>query len=304
MGIVTEPSGTVKNWYRRPPGEALVELTSRVYANDLRFTFRHVTEHCQGVTQRKEIKDDMKNLREPVQAEASSKRGKISVYSEKSKRRYRFLLRNTRKIWSHEMEVGYPADFPMNGKKVKRDIKLLKESLEKEYPGIAWTWRLGFQKRKAPHVHFLTDRPIAYKWLARRWFEIVGSGDPRHLKAGTHVDRIKNVGQMINYMVTYMADDKETEVPEGFEDVGRFWGVKRGTVEYEEFKKIALYGVTSRSLRLFRRWAKAEYRSMGIKWKWQGLGFTALNGRRLFDALVKLVKQKNSDVDQAYLRED
>ncbi len=291
MEIVTEPSGTVKSWYRRPPREAPVELTSRAYSNDLRFTFRLATECYEGLTRREKVKNDMKSLKEPLQKdEASVKRGTIKGYSEKSKRRYRFLLRNTKKIWSHEMEVGYPADFPMNGKKVKRDIKLLKESLEKESPGIAWTWRLGFQKRKAPHVHFLTDRPIDYKWLARRWFEIVGSGDPRHLKAGTHVDKIKNVGKMINYMVNYMADDKETEVPEGFEDVGRFWGVKRGIVEYEEFKKIVPYGVASRSLRLFRRWAKAEYRSMGIKWKWGGLGFTALNGRRFFDALMKLAE--------------
>ncbi len=45
----------------------------------------------------------------------------------------------------------------MDGNKVKRDIRLLKESLQREYQDIAWTWRLGFQKRNAPHVHFLTD---------------------------------------------------------------------------------------------------------------------------------------------------
>jgi hypothetical protein len=55
----------------------------------------------------------------------------------------------------------------------------------------------------------------------------VGSGDPKHLEAGTHVDKIKNVGIMINYMVTYMANDKETEVPVGFEEVGREVQLKR-----------------------------------------------------------------------------
>lgn len=297
MGILTEPSGTVKTWYRRPSCECLVELTTKVYANDLRFTIRHATEAYEGISQRKKVKSDIRNLRERIQTGTVPKRGKIIGYSEKSKRRYRFLLRNTLKLWSHELQVSYPAEFPMNGKRVKRDIKLLKDSLEREYPGIAWTWRLGFQQERgkkglgyAPHIHFLTDRRVDYKWLAQRWFEIVGSGDPLHLKAGTHADKIRNVGKMINYMVTYMANDRETEVPEGFENVGRFWGVKRGIVEYEEFKEIAPYGVASRSLRLFRRWAKAEYRSMGIKWKWWGLGFTALNGRRFFDALMKLVE--------------
>ena len=273
IGIIKSEGGVnTKLFYNSP-----VELTSKIYANDARFAFRLIT------------KPD-KNIKSIVKGKPLQKRGKIAVYSEKSKRRYRFLLRNTQKIWSHELEVGYPADFPMDGNKVKRDIRLLKESLQREYQDIAWTWRLGFQKRNAPHVHFLTDRPVDYKWLARRWYEIVGSGDPKHLKAGTHVDKIKNVGKIINYMVTYMANDKETVVPEGFEDVGRFWGVKRGIVECEEFKKIAPYGVASRKLRLFRRWAKAEYRSMGYKWKWQGLGFTALNGRRFFDALMKLVE--------------
>jgi hypothetical protein len=77
----------------------------------------------------------------------------------------------------------------MDGKKVKRDVKLLKDSLEREYSGIAWTWRLGFQQERgkkglgcAPHIHFLTDRPVDYKWLAQRWYKIVGSGDSRHLK--------------------------------------------------------------------------------------------------------------------------
>ncbi len=271
---------TVKRSYKaitHLPYDCSVELTSKVYTNDVRFIFREMTEPHDKVIAKEEAKH-------------RQKRGKIKGYSEKSKRRYRFLLRNTQKLWTHELEVSYPADFPMDGKKVKRDIKLLKDSLEKEYPGIAWTWRLGFQRRNAPHVHFLANMSVDYKWLAKRWYEIVGSGDPRHLKAGIHVDKIKNVGKMINYMVTYMANDKETVVPEGFEYVGRFWGVKRGIVECEEFKKIAPYGVASRKLRLFRRWAKAEYRSMGFKWKWQGLGFTALNGRRFFDALMKLVE--------------
>ena len=273
VGIIKIPGGTYMQIYCSSP----VELTSKIYANDVKFAFRLIT------------KLD-KNSKFREKEKRYQKRGRIVAYSEKSKRRYRFILRNTQKLWSHELEVSYPSEFPMDGKKVKRDIRLLKESLQREYPGIAWTWRLGFQRRNAPHVHFLMDRPVDYKWLAKRWYEIVGSGDPKHLRAGTHVDKIRNIGKMINYMVTYMADDKETVVPEGFEDVGRFWGVKRGIVECEEFKKIAPYGVASRKLRLFRRWAKAEYRSMGYKWKWQGLGFTALNGRRFFDALMKLAE--------------
>ncbi len=196
--IVAKPVGVIKSVggvYTQLYCDSPIELTSKIYANDVRFSIRLIA------------KPD-KNIKWGDKQKHVQKRGNIVAYSENSKRRYRFLLRNTQKLWSHELEVGYPSDFPMDGKKVKRDIRLLKESLQREYPDIAWTWRLGFQQKRgekglgyAPHVHFLIDRPVYYKWLAKRWYEIVGSGDPRHLKAGTHVDKIKNVGKMINYMV-------------------------------------------------------------------------------------------------------
>ncbi len=218
------------------------------------------------------------------------KRSQITFYSEKSKKRYKFILRNTQHIWTHEMEVGYPADYPRDGLLVKKHRKLLVESLMRKYPGINWTWRQGFQKRGAPHLHFLTDRFVDYKWLAERWAGIVGTSDPSHIKAGTHVDKIRNIGKMIHYMVNYMADDKETMVPEGYENCGRFWGVKRGTLELERFQKILPQRLQGRSMRLFKRWYQAELRSWGI-YKWRpgvGMGFTAIGGRRLFDFLMKL----------------
>jgi hypothetical protein len=273
-----------------------VSLTCEVYVNDVRYRVNGLeagwkNQGCRvnglDVVWKKTDSDKSRNR--------LAKRSRIECYSEKSKKRYKFLLRNTQNVWTHEMEVGYPADYPRDGRKVKRDRKLLVETMERKYSGIKWTWRLGFQQERgekglgyAPHLHFLTDRFVDFKWLARTWARIVGSSDINHIKAGTHVDKIRNVGKMINYMVNYMTDDKETDVPPEFENVGRFWGVKRGILEVEIFNKILPVRLAGRSMRLFKRWYRAKLRSWGIyKWKpGDNVGFTAIDGRRLFDFLM------------------
>jgi hypothetical protein len=130
---------------------------------------------------------------EELQRQKPPKRKRISYYSEKSKMNFKFKLRNTQHLWGYEAEAGYPSEYPRNGSIVKNHLKLLLESLERMYPGINWAWRLGFQKRGAPHIHFLFDRFVDYKWLRETWARIVGSSDPSHLLAGTHVDKIRNM---------------------------------------------------------------------------------------------------------------
>jgi hypothetical protein len=55
-------------------------------------------------------------------------------------------------------------------------------------------WKLEFQRRGAPHLHILVSLPLSIggeavtNWVSRTWYEVVGSGDPAHLKAGTGID--------------------------------------------------------------------------------------------------------------------
>ena len=259
-----------------------VEVISKLYPSDVVYQVKGLVRR--GVF---DFDDD----------EVKAKRKKITGYSKKSKRRYRFLLRNTKEIWSHEGSLSYGDDFPTDGAVVSGHLKLFIESLQRKYRGIAWTWRKGFQQERgkkglgfAPHMHFLTDRFVDHKWLRERWSEIVGSSDPDHFSAGTHIDKIRNRDRIINYMVNYMASDDETTVPEGFENVGRFWGIKRGLLEYAEFNKTVPLCQGMRMMRLCKRWYRAELRSWGI-YKWRprwGKGFTVIGGRRLVDVLMKL----------------
>ena len=148
--------------------------------------------------------------------------------------------------------LTYPADYPTNGREVKRHlqnfIKRLRRRCYKtmrpdEYGTWSVFWFLEFQARGAPHFHFfcthspvptkanLQHRPetpieLARKWLAKAWYECVESGDPKHLGAGTQLDyfRTSRAGT-ISYASKYARKQQQKQVPEEFEEIGRFWGV-------------------------------------------------------------------------------
>ena len=61
-------------------------------------------------------------------------------------------------------------------------------------------------------------------WFAVMWYEIVGSGESRHLAAGTGVETVKSVRGVFAYASKYLAkveDDPATE----YESIGRCWGI-------------------------------------------------------------------------------
>ena len=60
---------------------------------------------------------------------------------------------------------------------------------------LSAVWVREFQRRGAPHVHMLAVVPpftetgdTATAWVSRAWYGVVGSGDERHLRAGTGID--------------------------------------------------------------------------------------------------------------------
>jgi len=46
---------------------------------------------------------------------------------------------------------------------------------------------------------------LARQWLSRAWYQIVGSDDPRHLRAGTQVQRCKSTRKALSYAAKYVA---------------------------------------------------------------------------------------------------
>ncbi|MEM7093670.1 MAG: hypothetical protein AAF567_11765 [Actinomycetota bacterium] len=101
-----------------------------------------------------------------------------------------------------------------------------------------------FQRRGAPHWHCMVPLPSVVgevpvaEWISSAWFEVVGSGDPRHLRAGTGVDwshgvRAIDPVRVARYFAGYSTtrskqyQDRPPELWIEAGSVGRFWSVWR-----------------------------------------------------------------------------
>jgi hypothetical protein len=90
--------------------------------------------------------------------------------------------------------------------------------------GIKGCWFLEFQKRGAPHFHVFLNGRVDKMRVAQRWYEIVGSEDLNHRLAGTRIELLREQHAASAYAAKYASKVEQKEPPEGFTDVGRFWG--------------------------------------------------------------------------------
>lgn len=168
----------------------------------------------------------------PKQHSDPSPRGVITGFSASSRRRLQRLLATVRRdwfVWALFLTLTYPDEFPAMGK-VKRDLDTFFKRVRRKFPKAAGVWRLEMKEREtgknagqvAPHFHILVFgvRYLDYGWLARTWFEIVGSHDLDHLSAGTSIERVHNYQHAQSYISKYMTKLKD----DATEDCGRFWG--------------------------------------------------------------------------------
>jgi hypothetical protein len=158
-------------------------------------------------------------------------RGQINEYSRKSRMRFRKLVASTLKdclpLFVH---LTYPDEYAFDWKRWKRDLKALWQRIERQWPLASWIWRLEFQKRGAPHFHIflygiydkLGRQRFKHEWISDVWFEIVGSGDEKHRRAGTRVELIRSRAGAMSYAVGYASKSNQT-LPG--QCVGRYWGV-------------------------------------------------------------------------------
>jgi len=152
-------------------------------------------------------------------------RGKIKGFSPQSRRRMLHLLNQVPKkahqgaLW---VDLTYPGDYPSQ-QASKQHLDAFGKRLLRKFPKASVVWRLELQKRGAPHYHLLVyGIPFLPKrWLSRVWYEIVGSGDVRHLAVGTRVGRVRSFRQAIGYASKYIAKCE----PDQAGTEGRVWGV-------------------------------------------------------------------------------
>ncbi len=135
-----------------------------------------------------------------------------------------------------------PADFRTStpcGAVFKQQVRTFQKRYERKWGPLVGVWKLEFQARGAPHLHMLVcpeSGPAFRSWLSTTWADVVAHPDPAeraaHVRAGTNVDYgegIRNrdprrVAVYFSKHGQFKDKDAQNRVPEGWEDVGRFWG--------------------------------------------------------------------------------
>ncbi len=197
-------------------------------------------------------------------------------------------------------------------------------------PGFFWVRE--FQRRGAPHFHLAGAWPTTIEglplriWLSRTWFEIVGSGDRRHLDAGTRIDWAKGLeasdpNRLAAYFSAYTTGEGGKEYqhhpPEGWHNdngsAGRHWGY-RG-VELTRSEVALTREQMIEAQRFLRRYVASQKRTMRTRgrtgdrpravnrcWKLSSLigldtGFTFLtnDGPALAVALARAINHQQEE---------
>lgn len=157
-------------------------------------------------------------------------RGAVSGFSRASRRRllqFLHMIDRERSGLPLFVTLTYPRAWPGDPRRWKRDLRAWLGRLRREMPPAWCVWRLEPQRRGAPDYHLLVFgvQRLPIEWLSRTWYEVVGSGDERHSRAGTQVQAVESWRRVIGYAAKYLAKVLR-ELPEEWRaGVGRWWGV-------------------------------------------------------------------------------
>jgi hypothetical protein len=157
-------------------------------------------------------------------------RGRITTFSPASRRRLLNLVNSINKERAPLptlVTLTYPSTWPKSPRMWKEQLDNFRSRLVRRYGKIPAVWRLEYQRRGAPHFHVLifaelkTDDLIPF--VSRSWYEVVGSGDEKHLAAGTRCERVRSWRGVVSYAAKYLGEPERLRLDQ--EPPGRFWSV-------------------------------------------------------------------------------
>ena len=192
------------------------------------------------------------------------KRGKISGFTSSSRRRLMQTLAKTIKDQKPIfITLTYPKEWPSDPKTWKKHLQNFIKRLVYKYPGSSGFWKLEPQYRGAPHYHMLIWGVSYFDLLCftgLAWFNVVKSGDLKHLQAGTRVEEIRSWKGVRSYASKYLG--KKIEGLPGWDEVGRFWGIfGRDRLPWAKMISVELdYQGACKIIRLIRRYAHIKSR--------------------------------------------
>jgi len=199
-------------------------------------------------------------------------RGSITGFSPASRKRmieYLAKMRNFKKPLF--VTLTYPSVWNSDPQRWKSDLDAFFKRLNRIAPQCYGLWRIEPQKRGAPHYHILLTNHVGtvsrfIKWVALAWYQIVASGDEKHLKAGTRVEKLFNRQHAMKYVSKYVAKTADGErqftTPDGtvVQAVGKHWGVfNRAAADVAQSAEYSLSPLELVELRrLMSRWLKSR----------------------------------------------
>lgn len=199
------------------------------------------------------------------QRKGGGPRGEIQVFSRASRLRLlRSLARIDRKSFRSSngrmisVTLTYPREWPAEPGACKDHLEKFHKRLVRQYGEFGAFWRLGIQDRGAWHFHLLLFVSPSFgsveklrEFIALAWYEVCGRISEDHLKAGTHVKKLKRWGGVVSYAERYMAR------PEQFpavQNLGRVWGVWKAHLLFDELTPLTVSESDAYKIRrIFRR---------------------------------------------------
>jgi len=159
-----------------------------------------------------------------------------SLAAERKKAKYSRALFVT---LTYPQENGLPFTDWERG---KEHLSTLRKRLERNY-GLVWAvWVQEHQRSGALHFHLVLNLSKVVNlytfraWIAQAWFEVVGSGNPDHLKAGTSVEAVyieqSQPGNLLSYLSKELGGSGKAYQIKAFNpetgevlETGKTWGI-------------------------------------------------------------------------------
>lgn len=163
-------------------------------------------------------------------------RGCVAEFTTSSRKRLRRYLRNSTADYKVFVTLTYPPGSGSDPVRAKRDLEVFCKRYARIRPSAKWStcWFVEYQANGRIHYHIYGTQYIHHALVARWWYDIVGSGSPDHLSAGTQVVKLRGGRRgQIRYAAKYATKVEQKEAPAGAPPTGRYWGVKglKSTVE-------------------------------------------------------------------------
>ena len=187
-----------------------------------------------------------------IPQKGGGKRGKAKFSNASRKRLLHKTAKTDRKNIPLLVTLTYPESWPGDWKIWKKHLKNLSKRLQRRFPESGAAWKMEPQKRGAPHFHLLVWG-VKFSWLyafiALNWYQIVGSGDEKHLSAGTRVEIARHSRGSKSYFAKYLGKNEGVWI----EGVGRYWGFFGNIPWADEFQFPASNSVAVQMMRYQRR---------------------------------------------------